>query len=507
MASKHSKHSTKTALDSRTSVWMAGVWLLIAAGAPLACLHNSEAQGVDPNAKKDPNALASASKSSTPLPVTGPVADAQRLGDAISMVAERVSPAVVSMRVETRREVQQNPFHFFFGPQGGEGGEQQAPVVRGSGSGIIIRADGYLVTNNHVVDNATRIEVLLQDGRRFVGKVIGTDPATDLAVVKVNATKLPTVNFAEADDLRVGQWVVAIGSPFGLDYTVTAGVLSAVGRGGIGANEIEDYLQTDASINPGNSGGPLVNLRGEVLGINTMIVGRGTGIGFAVPAGLARNVTEQLIATGKVRRAWIGVGFQELTPELAKQFGVDATRGALVSHVEPGGPAAKAGVKSGDIIRAVDGADIKEGRDLLRNVLRKPIGAKVALDVLRQGKKQRVSLVTAERPQSKGDKGQAASSPRGSSSVAPGFGLQVQSLTPQLAEQLGLKDARGLVVANVESGSPADRAGLRPRDVIVEADRNAVNQPADLSKALTDGKALLQVQRQAGTFFAVISRD
>ncbi len=480
-------------------------WLMVAACAPLACLNNSEAQSAD-SSGSNTNAVASVGKTTTTAPSKGAIADAQRLGDAISTVAEQVSPAVVSMRVESRRAAAQNPFQFFFGPFG-EGGQQQAPVVRGSGSGIIIRADGYLVTNNHVVDNATRIEVQLQDGRSFTGKVIGTDPATDLAVVKINATKLPTVNFAEPNDLRVGQWVVAIGSPFGLDYTVTAGVLSAVGRGGIGANEIEDYLQTDASINPGNSGGPLVNLRGEVLGINTMIVGRGTGIGFAVPAALARHVTEQLITTGKVRRAWIGVGFQELTPELAKQFGVDATRGALVSHVEPSGPAAKAGVKSGDIILSVDGVSIKEGRDLLRNVLTKPIGAKVAIDILRQGKKQRLSLITAERPRSKDDKEPSNDSSQGGASVAPGFGLHVQPLTPQLAEQLGVQRKTGMVVAQVESGSPAERAGLHAGDLIVEADRTPVAQSADLTRALGDGKALLQVVRRGGAFFTVVSQD
>ncbi|MCB9708302.1 MAG: Do family serine endopeptidase [Myxococcales bacterium] len=478
-------------------------WLVFAACSPLACLHNSEAQE---DTRGSGKTTVASRGGSAPLPNTGAVADAQRLGDAISTVAERVSPAVVSMRVETRREVTQNPLQFFFGPFGGEGGAQQAPVVRGSGSGIVVRADGYLVTNNHVVDNASRIEVQLQDGRQFSGKVIGTDPATDLAVVKVNAKNLPTVSFAAPDDLRVGQWVVAIGSPFGLDYTVTAGVLSAVGRGGIGANEIEDYLQTDASINPGNSGGPLVNLRGEVLGINTMIVGRGTGIGFAVPAALARNVTDQLIATGKVRRAWIGVAFQELTPELAKQFGVNASRGALVSHVEATGPAAKGGVKSGDIIQAVDGIAIKEGRDLLRSVLTKPIGQKITLDVIRQGKKQRLSLITAERPRGKDDKPAASDASRGSS-VAPGYGLQVQSLTPPIAEQLGIQRKSGLVVANVESGSPADRAGLRGGDLIVEADRSPVEKPGDLSRALSDGKALLQVERRGGSFFAVLSQD
>ncbi|QQR88658.1 MAG: Do family serine endopeptidase [Myxococcales bacterium] len=484
---------------------LVAVWVASLVFSSFACLHGSEAQAVDPGAKDKGPKAQSVSDTISLQASRGPVADAQRLGDAVSVVAEQVSPAVVSMRVETKQKTPDNPFQFFFGPFGQQGQQPDERVVRGSGSGVVIRPDGYILTNNHVVDNATRIEVMFHDKRSFVGKVVGTDPATDLAVVKIDAKGLPYASFADTNKARVGQWVVAIGSPFGLDYTVTAGVLSAVGRGGIGANEIEDYLQTDASINPGNSGGPLVNLKGEVLGINTMIVGRGTGIGFAVPASLARNVSDQIISHGTVKRAWIGVGFQELTPELASQFGVSKADGALVSNVEPGGPASKSGVKTGDIIVSVDGAPVTEGRDLLRNVLRKKVGSKIALGVVRNKKTLKLYLVTGERPNEQGAAVGVKASPSGA--AAPGFGLQVQPLSPRLAEQLGVAVKNGLVVTEVESGSPAERAGLRKGDVISEADHKLTSTLAHLNQALSDGKALLRVLRKDRSFFAVLLKD
>ena len=238
------------------------------------------------------------------------------------------------------------------------GKNQDSPIARGTGSGVIFTADGAILTNNHVIDDALTINVRLRDGRLLPAKLLGRDPATDLAVVKVDATGLTAAKFADSDAARVGEWVVAIGSPFGLGYTVTTGVLSAKGRGGLGMNPIEDYLQTDASINPGNSGGPLCDLDGHVLGINTMIVGRGTGIGFAVPSNLARRVAEQILKTGHVERAWIGVGIQDLTPELAAALKVDPRAGVLVNSINDGGPAQKANIKPGDIIGAVAGKKV-----------------------------------------------------------------------------------------------------------------------------------------------------
>jgi len=303
----------------------------------------------------------------------------------------------------------------------------------------------------------------------------------------------------------VGEWVLAIGSPFGLDYTLTAGVLSATGRGGIGANEIEDYLQTDASINPGNSGGPLVNLAGEVLGINTMIVGRNSGIGFAIPSNLVRSVTEQLADTGTVRRAWIGVGFQELTPELASSLGSTATRGALVSSVSANGPAQRAGIRAGDIVVSVDNEPVSEGRDLLRAVLTRRVGATVAVGVLRDGQRTSLSLTTAERPT---DGAQTSRTPQGlTKPTGSGFGLALEPLSLDIARQLGYRGEGKVVVVNVMPGSVADRANLRRGDVIVSADRQGAREPADVVNALADGSALLQVERGESAFFVALSRE
>lgn len=438
--------------------------------------------------------------------MTTAVAEAERVGQAFSEVAERVSPAVVSLRVEARQKATGFPFRFF--GRGPDEPEQDMGIARGNGSGVIIRASGEILTNHHVVKDATRIEVLLRDGRRFDGTVIGVDEATDLAIVRIKASGLPALSFADSKSVRVGQWVLAVGSPYGLDYSVTTGVVSAIGRGGIGANEIEDYLQTDASINPGNSGGPLVNLRGDIVGINTMIVGRGTGIGFAVPASLARNVVEQVLQSGTVRRAWIGVSFQELTPELGKQFGLADGKGALVSTALADGPAAKAGIKPGDVIIGVDGDPIGASADLLRYVLGKRVGQKITLAVVRDGKKREVTVVTTQRPKQGGEAAAASREDSADKQRSPASdrGLQVRDLTPELAQRLGIKGRAGVVVASVDPGSPAERAGLRRGDRIVEADRKALQKVADLNAALAKGSALLRVERDDGAFYVVLGK-
>ncbi len=428
---------------------------------------------------------------------SGPVADAARVGDAFASVAERVSPTVVTLEVEAVRQRGrrgQSPF-------GSRGGDSE--IANGSGSGVIIRANGYVLTNNHVVENARRIVVVLRDGRRLPGQVVGVDRATDLAVVRVQATGLPVASWGSSDRARVGQWVVAIGAPFGLDYSVTAGVLSAIGRG-IGANEIEDYLQTDASINPGNSGGPLVNLTGEILGINTMIIGRGTGIGFAIPSDMARMVADQLITGGVVRRAYLGVGFQELTPELAGHFGARNGRGALINRVEPNGPAARAGVRDGDIITAVDGNPVVAGRDLMRHVIRRPVGAQVQLTVLRVGRRRTITVTTVERPRS----GEARPQPASSARRSRGHGALLTPLNDQIRHRLGYRGQGSVVISRVESGSPADHAGLRTGDVILRADHKTVTSPNTVNEALADdGEALLRIERRGRTFFAALTRN
>lgn len=430
------------------------------------------------------------------------------LESAFTGIAESVSKSVVAIRIESRRKLI-NPFGGFpFGELFGlPEGREQYQIQRGTGSGVVIRADGYILTNKHVVEGASRVDVVFKDGTQLQGKTIGIDEATDLAVVKVEpVTPLVPATFADSNKTKPGQWVVAIGSPFGLDYTVTVGVVSAVGRGGLGANEIEDYLQTDASINPGNSGGPLVNLRSEVLGINTMIVGQGTGIGFAIPSNLARIVSEQLITQGRVHRAYIGVGFQELTPELAAHFGVQGKGGALISSVVPDSPADRAGLRAGDVITRVDNEPIRESRDLQRTLLQRKVGVKVELSVVRDKKERTVSLVTQERPSSSRSKEQRPSAK--GAKTPDTFGLSLEPLTPQLAERLGYGATQGAVVTSVQRGSPADRAGLRARDLIVEADRKPVRGPEEVRKALTDGTALLRVFRDKNSSsYLVLSRD
>ncbi|MCS6799760.1 MAG: Do family serine endopeptidase [Myxococcota bacterium] len=442
-------------------------------------------------------ALAPASIGAQNGAASDPTSVASALERAFTAVAERVSASVVSIEVETRvpRPAAFDwPFPFFRPPERPEG------FVRGNGSGAIVRSDGYIITNHHVIEDAHRIEVLLRDGRRFTASVVGIDPGTDLAILKIDARNLPALGFADSRSVRPGQWVVAVGSPFGLDYTVTVGVVSAVGRAGVGMNDIEDYIQTDASINPGNSGGPLVNLAGQIIGINTMIVGRGSGIGFAVPADIASVVAEQIIASGTVRRASIGVTFQELTPEIASELGMSGRRGALVSSVVAGGPAERAGVRPGDVIVSVGGRPIEEGRDLLREVLRRRVGETVELGLVRGGQNITLRVGTVERPTPGRVRGRRAQ-PAPPGPAPSGLGLSMQSIEP--GSRRGGGEA-GVFVTRVEPGTPAAHAGLRPGDVIVEADRTPVRSPADVEQALRDGRALLRVRRGDGALYTVL---
>lgn len=414
---------------------------------------------------------------------------------ALTQVAESVSPSVVSIQVEVSRPAN-NGFPFFFGGQGRGG------IVRGGGSGVILRSDGYVLTNNHVVNEASRIDVRLKNGKSYPATLVGSDSATDLAMLKIDAKRLPQAEFASSEKARVGQFVIAIGSPFGLDYTVTTGVLSAKGRGGIGANEIEDYLQTDASINPGNSGGPLVDLQGRVLGINTMIIGRGSGIGFAIPSEIAQRVARQLIENGSVKRAWLGVSFQEITPELASHFGGSFDGGALVNAVVPDGPAEKAGLQAGDVITAIGDTKIREGHDLLRTVLRHGVGERLSLEVRRGDKTKKLTLVTGERPSEDNPQANNQSARDGGT-----LGLALEELTPTLRQRFRYQGDGHVFVRGVEPGSEADRAGLRPGDIILQADRRPVRSIADVRAALKDGEALLYIERDSRRFFQSIKRS
>jgi serine protease Do len=422
-------------------------------------------------------------------------AEARKLSDGFVAVAEKTSPSVVQIDVTARDENADQLLRFF-------GKNQDSPIARGTGSGVVFTPDGAILTNNHVIDHALTISVRLRDGRLLPAKLVGRDPATDLAVVKVDAPNLTAAKFADSDAARVGEWVVAIGSPFGLGYTVTTGVLSAKGRGGLGMNQIEDYLQTDASINPGNSGGPLCDLNGSVLGINTMIVGKGAGIGFAVPSNLARRVAEQILKKGKVERAWIGVGIQDLTPELASALKVDPRAGVLVNSVNDGGPAAKANVKPGDIIAGVGGKKVTDGRELVREVISHDVGQNVALEIVRDGKRYGTSMLLTARPEAP-----IPPLPVQQQGVPQaGLGLSVRDLTPQQSAQLGLVAKPLPIVTSISPGSPADRAGLKPGDVIVEADGLADPNAAQLADAAKDGQVLVRVRRRESVFYAAMKK-
>jgi serine protease Do len=479
---------TRSFSRSRTAAVAAVVWTLSGCGGTAAPIvqPNREARA-EPAVENEPLVRSDTSMS-----------QAVSLEEAFTTVASAVSPAVVSIRVEGRgSQVPPEALEEFarrFGLSPGEMPERRVP--RGEGSGVVIRENGFILTNNHVVDGAARIDVTLQDRRRFVGRVVGRDPASDLAVVRIDATGLTAARFASADDVRPGQWALAIGSPLGLDYTVTTGVVSAVGRGGLGVNEIEDYVQTDASINPGNSGGPLVNLRGEVIGVNTMIAGIGTGIGFAVPSDVCQRVADEIISSGSVRRAYLGVGFQELTPELRTALGVaaDVRGGALVSNVPPASPSARAGVKAGDVVVSIDGAPVAEGRDLLRAVLAKRVGDRVSLRVIRNGQEVELVAVLGERPHESAAL-PAEQPPPVQASPEPAIGLEVGP-NP---------NGHGALVTRVAPSSAAARAGIRRGDIVLEADGASVAHPRAVDLALADGSALLRMQRGAEAFFAVVT--
>lgn len=417
------------------------------------------------------------------------VGDLRKLGDAFADVVDKIAPSVVQIEVAVGEEVN-SPLRWFRG-----GGER-----RGVGSGVIFSADGAILTNNHVIEDARAITVRLRDGRSFLARLVGRDPSTDLAVLRVDAKDLPAAPFADSDAARVGSWVVAIGSPFGLGYTVTTGVLSAKGRGGVGINAVEDYLQTDASINPGNSGGPLVDLDGRVLGINTMIVSRGQGIGLAVPSTMARRVAELLLKTGRVDRAWIGVGMQDLTPQLAAEIPAAPSSGALVNSINPNGPASRSNLHPGDIITTIGGKQVRDAQDVIREVFLHSAGEVLALEVIRGGKRYQTK-VTLE---SRNEPPPPVLPVQRAVSQQPGLGLTVRDAAdPRLPPASGTKIVR---VGAVAPDSPAERAGVRPGDIIVEADGNAQPTAADVQTAAKDGRLLLRIQRPGVTFYAALRR-
>jgi serine protease Do len=376
--------------------------------------------------------------------------------------------------------------------------------VRSLGSGFLVNPDGDIVTNNHVVDGATEIRVKLADGRELPARIIGRDPKTDLALLKIQATGLPVIPLGNSAELRVGEAVMAIGNPFGLEQTVTTGIVSATGRV-IGEGPYDDFIQTDAAINPGNSGGPLINARGQAIGINTAIVSRSggsVGIGFAIPVNLAKAVVTQLAETGHVVRGWLGVAIQPLTPDLAKGFGVPDTRGALVSSVVDGSPAMQAGVKPGDVITAYDGRPVGRAEDLPRAVADTRVGREVPLTLVRRGQPLTLTLKVGRLEESTQEAEATATG-------QPRLGLALERVTPARARDLGLADTRGVLVQDVQDGSRAARAGLQPGDVIVEVDHRLVETPGQVRQVVTRHPAgtplLLLVHRNGGSRFVAIT--
>jgi Do/DeqQ family serine protease len=465
--------------------------LAVAGGMSLATVGLAQT-----SAPRPAGAAAPAPSVPTSAQVQASTAEARRLSDGFVAVAERASPSVVQIDI-TVRDDKADLLARFFGRGAGD-----EPIARGTGSGVVFTSDGAILTNNHVVEAALTINVRLRDGRYLPGRLVGRDSATDLAVVKVDATGLTPAKFADSDAARVGEWVVAIGSPFGLGYTVTAGVLSAKGRGGLGMNAIEDYLQTDASINPGNSGGPLCNLQGEVLGINTMINGRGQGIGFAVPSTMAQRVADQILKTGRVSRGWIGVSVQDVTPELAAAMHLTPGAGALVNNVASDGPAFRANLRPGDLIASVGGRSVHDGHDLIRETISREVGQPVQLEIIRTGQHYGANVTLAERPEAP-----AAAPPVQLPVTAhQGMGLVVRDLSPEQAAEMNLPARPVPVLTQVTPGSAADRAGLRPGDVIIEANGSRDPTSAQLAELARSGALVLRVKRGDAFFYAALKR-
>lgn len=426
-------------------------------------------------------------------------------------IVERVTPAVVTIRSErtirtSTPQLPDNPlFREFFGERFDP---RQMPERRqgGMGSGVIVRGDGYILTNEHVVSGADEVTIELTDGRTFDAKMVGTDKPTDLAVLKIDGKNLQTLTLGDSEGVRVGDVVLAVGNPLGVGQTVTMGIVSAMGRAtGLGDGSYEDFIQTDAPINRGNSGGALVDVNGRLIGINSQILspsGGNIGIGFAIPANMARNIMTQLIDQGEVRRGKLGVTIQQITPDLARGLGLANATGALVSDVENGGPAAAAGLARGDVITAINGSAVKDSNDLRNDIAALQPGTEVTLTVQRDGKERTITakLAALQGARERGTPQASEQSGR--------FGLSIEPLTADRARELGVRASRGLVVAAVQPDSRAANAGLRAGDVIELVDGKAVASADELKAALAVGErpAVLLVHRAQATVFVTLER-
>lgn len=492
---------------------LAGVFLVVGAVAGVLLTARmgwiGEAQSSAP--------VQSSKSLSAALPVNGP-------GNNFVPIVKAASPAVVNIsttRVIKRKSTNgptdsplfNDPFfkHFFGDEFGRRFGGPRKREESALGSGVIVDPKGYIITNNHVIAKADEIKVVLNDDREFKGEVVGTDPKTDLAVIKIKGKNLPSLKWADSGKLEVGEYVLAIGNPFGLNQTITMGIVSAVGRANVGIADYEDFIQTDAAINPGNSGGALVNTKGELVGINTAIFSRSggyMGIGFAVPSNMAKGVMASLIKDGKVTRGWLGVSIQKVTKDIAEQFELKEASGALVSEVMDDGPAADAGVEAGDVIISYDGNDVEDPTSLRNIVARTDVGKRVDMVVIRDGKKKTLKVKTGKQPKNMGRRGIEPDQGDEEEEADSSIGFKVKTLTPQIAEELNIDNKeKGVVVTAVEPGSAAQRAGLRRGDVIVSMNRKRITNSAAFSKLvskLKGKKLLLRIVRSTGKVFIII---
>jgi serine protease Do len=455
-----------------------------------------------------------ASASSPTTPIAGALS-----ANGFTEVAKAVTPAVVNIttvigeKISGRRgqDDMRDRMEEFFGPFGPKFRGPQGPPVEprgfrggGQGSGVIVSPDGYILTNNHVIDGAREVTVTLPDKREFKGKIVGTDPKTDLAVVKIDGTNLPTVAWGDASKLQVGEYVLAVGNPFGLNSTVTLGIVSALGRGRMGITQYEDFIQTDAAINPGNSGGALVNTKGELVGINTAIFSQSggyQGVGFAVPTSMSQPIYESLVKHGKVVRGYLGIGIQDLNQDLAKSFGVAGGKGAVVTDVKEESPAEQAGLKQGDVIVSYQKSPVEDAVVLQRMVTKTTVGTKVPVKVMRDGHEKDLTITIGEQP---GDL-KVAKAEDGETDYAFA-GVAVQDLDQDTAKELGIKGkAQGVVVTSVEPESGAEKAGLMPGDVIREINRQPVKSVKDFEKVSSSVKkgenVLMLINRRGASLF------
>jgi len=479
--------------------------LAVAASFVFVACEKSEAADSSPNVQFGATA---------PPPVAANQQSFQDFRYSIANLADKLIPVVVSIQTEAvvERSAPFDPFEeFFFGRRGR--GQQEESLQQGLGSGVIVSPQGHILTNNHVVDGADNITVTLFDKQQYKAKVIGTDPQTDLAVIKLDKApeKLPIAYLGNSQNLRVGEWVVAIGNPYGLSQTVTTGIVSAKGVHNRGITSYENFIQTDAAINPGNSGGALFNLSGELVGINTAILSRSggfQGIGFAIPVDLAKSVLEDLVKDGKVSRGWLGVSIQDVDPALAKAMNLGSIRGALINEVFDGSPAQKGGLRAGDVVVSLKGQPITDANALRHQVAMLRPGEKAEFEVLRDSRKIKLQVTVSRR-----DEGNLAGADAnsGSEGLANELGLEVSPLSDQerLAAKLD-KSAGGVVVRSLQKGKPAARAGLREGDILLQLNQKSITDLAALKSILASAKKdaplLFLIRRGNGQYFAVVER-